>query len=119
METPEPARSVRAVPASHSLARGADVYARPLWLHAAIRGEGEGGWAVNALDTFALRLMHQKLGEWLNVNVEALAAGGSKVQGDLNATGMLYSEACGFIRALNEVRDKLCKEVEDELRANQ
>lgn len=73
---------------------------------------------MNALDTFAMRVMRKRLDEWIDANVKATGAGAQK-QGGMEATAMLYSEACGYIRALKDVSETLCKEVEDELRANQ
>ena len=70
---------------------------------------------LDSLNIQALKLCSEKIDDWLAMNVEALAYGGSLIAGDLNATGMKYSEACGYIRALNEVKEKLLQEVEAKL----
>ncbi len=70
---------------------------------------------LDSYNVRALQLASKKLDLWLKLNIEALAVGGSLVSGDLEATGMKYSEACGYIRALNEVKEKLLQEVEAEL----
>lgn len=73
---------------------------------------------MNALDTMAMRLLQKKLDEWAEKNIRALANGGSLDIGDFHATALQYSSAVAYIRALTDVRETLCKEVEDELRAN-
>ena len=70
---------------------------------------------LDSLNVQALQRVEAKIDEWLEANVRALAIGGSLVPGDLEATGMNYSGACGYIRALNEVKEKLLPQVEAKL----
>lgn len=67
------------------------------------------------LDTAALRLLSERVDQYIKANEINLARGNAVVNGDANATAMNYCRTVGYIHALNDVL-ALCEEVEEKLR---
>ena len=70
--------------------------------------------AIGSYDSAALRLIDQKVRDYIRVNAEHLAEGNAHVGNDASATAMNYMSNVGYVRALRDVLD-MCGAVEAEL----